>query len=104
MTPALMIQGTGSSVGKSLLVAGLCRAARARGLAVAPFKPQNMSNNAAVAADGGEIGRAEIATPIPTAARPPTRLHPQQHARALAAPPGIDLPPAFAIGAIFQPE
>jgi adenosylcobyric acid synthase len=54
-----MLQGTGSDVGKSLITAGLCRAYTRRGLRVRPFKPQNMSNNAAVTADGGEIGRAQ---------------------------------------------
>src|SRR6056297_3246919 len=59
MTKAIMIQGAGSNVGKSMLVAGIARACMRRGLSVAPFKPQNMSNNAAVTADGGEIGRAQ---------------------------------------------
>src|SRR5258706_10996402 len=59
MARALMIQGAGSDVGKSLVVAGLARALTRRGHRVLPFKPQNMSNNAAVTMDGGEIGRAQ---------------------------------------------
>lgn len=59
MAKSIMIQGAGSNVGKSMIVAGLCRAFVRRGLKVLPFKPQNMSNNAAVTGDGGEIGRAQ---------------------------------------------
>jgi adenosylcobyric acid synthase len=79
---ALMIQGCGSDVGKSLIVAGLCRLFTNRGLIVRPFKPQNMSNNAAVTADGGEIGRSTALQALacrtpPTVDMNPVLLKPQ---------------------------
>ena len=73
MTKTIMLQGTGSDVGKTVLVAGLCRIAANRGLKVKPFKPQNMSNNAAVSDDGGEIGRAQWLQAM--AARVPSSVH-----------------------------
>jgi adenosylcobyric acid synthase len=73
MARAIMLQGTGSDVGKTVLVAGLCRLAANRGLKVRPFKPQNMSNNAAVSDDGGEIGRAQWLQAM--AARVPSSVH-----------------------------
>jgi adenosylcobyric acid synthase len=76
MTKAIMIQGAGSNVGKSMLVAGLARAATRRGMSVAPFKPQNMSNNAAVTSDGGEIGRAQALQARACGLEPHTDMNP----------------------------
>jgi adenosylcobyric acid synthase len=71
-----MFQGTGSDVGKSLIVAGLARALHLRGLKVLPFKPQNMSNNAAVTADGGEIGRAQALQARAAGVAPSVHMNP----------------------------
>jgi adenosylcobyric acid synthase len=81
MARAIMLQGTGSDVGKTVLVAGLCRVAKHRGMSVRPFKPQNMSNNAAVAdipgeAGGGEIGRAQWLQAIACGVSPSVDMNP----------------------------
>lgn len=76
MAITIMLQGTGSNVGKSMVVAGILRALRARGLTVRPFKPQNMSNNAAVTADGGEIGRAQALQARACGVAPHTDMNP----------------------------
>lgn len=76
MTKAIMIQGAGSNVGKSMLVAGIARAWSQQGLRVAPFKPQNMSNNAAVTVDGGEIGRAQALQALAAGRAPIVDMNP----------------------------
>ena len=76
MSGAIMFQGTGSDVGKSLIVAGLCRLFSRRGMRVRPFKPQNMSNNAAVTSDGGEIGRAQALQALACGTEPCRHMNP----------------------------
>jgi adenosylcobyric acid synthase len=76
MALAVMFQGTGSDVGKSLIVAGLARALTRRGMRVRPFKPQNMSNNAAVTDDGGEIGRAQALQARAAGVAPSVHMNP----------------------------
>ncbi|MFV2034313.1 MAG: cobyric acid synthase [Halocynthiibacter sp.] len=76
MAKSIMIQGAGSNVGKSMIVAGLARAFSRRGLRVRPFKPQNMSNNAAVTIDGGEIGRAQALQALAAGVAPHSDMNP----------------------------
>jgi cobyric acid synthase CobQ len=71
-----MFQGTGSDVGKSIVVAGICRALARKGLRVRPFKPQNMSNNAAITVDGGEIGRAQALQARACGTEPTVEMNP----------------------------
>ena len=72
---SFLVAGTSSDAGKSLITAGLCRAARRRGLDVVPFKAQNMSNNSMVVADG-EIGRAQYLQAIAAGVTPSTAMNP----------------------------
>jgi adenosylcobyric acid synthase len=76
MAKILMLQGTGSDVGKSVLVAGLCRILRDDGVRVAPFKPQNMALNSFITADGGEMGRAQVVQAEAAGVRPHVDMNP----------------------------